>query len=69
MKTLIVSFCAVSVLGLSACAPTQLTRADVDGKIVCNKDYMDQVDRNARRQMAEVRWVNCPTVQLHVVNS
>lgn len=69
MKTLVLSVCALSVLGLAGCAPAPLTRADVDGKLVCNTDYMDQVDRAARTRMKEVRWVNCPLVRLQVVKS
>ncbi|MEP7062430.1 MAG: hypothetical protein ABI881_08525 [Betaproteobacteria bacterium] len=69
MKTLVLSVCALSVLGLSGCAPAPLTRADVDGKLVCNTDYMDQVERNARNRMAEIHWVNCPMVKLTVVKS
>jgi hypothetical protein len=69
MKTLVLSVCAVSVLVLAGCAPAPLTRADVDGKVVCNTEQMDQVERAARHQMADVRWYNCPTVRLHVVNS
>jgi hypothetical protein len=69
MKTLVLSVCAVSVLVLAGCAPAPLTRADVEGKLVCNVDYMDQVERAARHSMAEVRWYNCPTARLHVVNS
>ncbi|MEO6748144.1 MAG: hypothetical protein ABI294_00980 [Casimicrobiaceae bacterium] len=69
MQTLIVSACALLLLCIASCATAPLTRAQVDGRIVCNKDYMDQVERNARRQMTDLRWVNCPTVQLHVVNS
>ena len=69
MQTLIVSACALSLLCIAGCATAPLTRAQLDGKIVCNKDYMDQVERNAHRQLADVRWVNCPTVQLHVVDS
>ena len=69
MQTLVLSVCAVSVLLLAGCAPAPLTRADVEGRLVCNVDYMDQVERAARHKMAEVRWYNCPTVKLHVVNS
>jgi hypothetical protein len=69
MKTLVVSICALSVLGLAGCASAPLTRADVDGKLVCNADYMDQVERSARMHMAELHWVNCPQVKLKVVNS
>jgi hypothetical protein len=69
MKTLVLSVCALSVLGLVGCAPAPLTRADVDGKLVCNTDYMDQVERNARHRMTDVHWVNCPTVKLTVVKS
>ena len=69
MKALVVSVCALSVLGLAGCAAAPLTRAEVDGKLVCNQDYMDQVERSAHSRMAELHWVNCPKVKLVVVNS
>ena len=69
MKTLVLLGCALTVLVLAGCAPAPLTRADVDGKLICNADYMDQVERNARHRAAELHWVNCPTVKMTVVNS
>ena len=69
MKTLVVSLCPLSGLGLAGCAPAPLPRADVDGKLVCNTAYMDPVERSARMHMAELHWVNCPQVKLKVVNS
>lgn len=52
---------------VSACAPVVYTKADLDGKVVCNTDYMDQVERQARRNFASVLWVNCPRATLRVV--
>ena len=69
MKTLVLLGCALTVLVLAGCAPAPLTRADVDGKVTCNVDYMDQVERRARQHFAETHWVNCPTVRMSVVNS
>lgn len=69
MNTLVFSVCAVAVLVLGGCAQAPLTRADVDGRLVCNTDYMDQVERTAQRQHTEVRWVNCPLARLVVVPS
>ncbi|HVE48034.1 MAG TPA: hypothetical protein VNG69_00280 [Casimicrobiaceae bacterium] len=59
----------IALVGLlvSACAPVVYTKADLDGKIVCNVDYMDQVERAARRNFATVVWVNCPRATLRVV--
>ncbi len=70
MKTLVLSACALSVLGLAGCAPAPLMRADAaaDGRSVCNAGYMDQVDRAARQQSVDVHWVNCPTVRRQAVN-
>jgi hypothetical protein len=52
---------------LAGCAPQPLTRADVDGRIVCNIDQMDQVERAAHRSNISVHWVNCPTATLRAV--
>lgn len=52
---------------MAGCAPQPLTRADVDGKVVCNTDLMDQVERAARRSNTEVHWVNCPRATLRAV--
>ena len=53
---------------LPGCAPVQLARSDVDGRIVCNSDRMDQVERAARRENREVHWVNCPLATLRVAS-
>jgi hypothetical protein len=53
---------------LSACAPVPLTKADVDGLVVCNTDRMDQIEREARRENKDVRWVHCPQATLRVVS-
>lgn len=67
MKSLfLLSMVAVTVVG-SGCAPAPLTKADVDGRIVCNVDLMDQVERAARREFKEVHWVNCPQAVLRAV--
>ena len=67
MKTLLALAVAMMAIGLAGCAPQPLTRADVDGKIVCNADRMDQVERDARRINAQLHWVNCPTATLRAV--
>ena len=51
---------ACGVLLVLGCAPAPLTRADVEGSIVCNVEQMDQVEREARRRNAKVQWVQCP---------
>jgi hypothetical protein len=57
----------LAALALAGCAPAPLTKADVDGRLVCNTPYMDQVERQARtRVRGEVYWVNCPTATLRV---
>lgn len=52
------------VLTIAGCAPVPLTKADVDGRVICNEERMDQVERQARRNNAQVLWVNCPQVVL-----
>ena len=68
MKT-VVALSIIAVAGVvSACAPVEYTKADVDGRIVCNSDRMDQVERAARRENREVHWLNCPLATLRVVS-
>jgi uncharacterized protein YfaQ (DUF2300 family) len=58
----------VAAGALAACAPVQLARSDVEGRVVCNTDRMDQVERAARRENREVHWVNCPLATLRVAS-
>ena len=55
------------VLLVAACAQAPLTKAEVDGTIVCHADRMDQVERTARRHTTAVYWVNCPRATLRVI--
>jgi len=64
MKMLFLPAACASAAMLSACAPAPLTKADVDGRIVCNVDKMDQVEREAARNHRQVIWVNCPQAVL-----
>jgi hypothetical protein len=69
MKTIMMALSIIAVAGaVAACAPVQLAKADVDGRIVCNADRMDQVERAARRENREVHWVNCPLATLRVAS-
>ena len=52
------------VFAVAGCAPVPLTKADVDGRVICNADQMDQVERTARRHNTMIVWVNCPQVVL-----
>jgi hypothetical protein len=52
---------------MAGCARAALTRADVDGRIVCNTDRMDQVERAARRENKEVHWLQCPQAVLRTM--
>jgi hypothetical protein len=64
MKTLLAAGVILTACALAGCAPQPLTKADVDGKIVCNADKMDQLERDAMHRNAQLRWVNCPEVKL-----
>lgn len=67
MKTVFVlSSIAVSMLA-AGCASAPPTRADLDGRYVCNAARMAQVDREARLEGKEVHWVHCPLAKLRVV--
>jgi hypothetical protein len=68
MKTVMLLSILAIATGLSACAPAPMTRADVDGRVVCNEDRMDQIERAARRENKEVHWVHCPQATLRVVS-
>lgn len=68
MKALLASALVAAAGGvMAACAPQALTKADVDGKVVCNPDRMDQVERAARRAGIQVYWINCPQAVLRAV--
>jgi hypothetical protein len=68
MKTVIALSLFVVAGVLSACAPTQYTKADLDGRVVCDVARMDQIERAARRENKEVHWVSCPLATLRVVS-
>jgi hypothetical protein len=68
MKSLLPLSLIGAALLLSACASMSMTKADLDGRVVCNVDRMDQVERAARRTFAEIHWVNCPRATLRVVS-
>ena len=69
MKTIMSALSIIAVAGaVAACAPVQLATSDVDGRVVCDTDRMDQVERAARRANREVHWVNCPLATLRVVS-
>lgn len=56
------------LLVVCACAPRAYTRSDLEGRVVCDADRMETVERTARRNNTHVEWVNCPTVTLRVVS-
>ena len=58
---------SLSALLLTGCAPP-LTKADVDGLVVCNGDRMDRLEREARREHKEIHWVRCPQATLRVAS-
>jgi len=64
MKTLVIVAGLSGFSLLCGCAPAPLTKADVDRRIVCNVDQMDQVERAAVRNNRQVLWVNCPRAVL-----
>ena len=61
------SIVAVAAL-LGACAPAALTKADVDGRVVCNADSMAEIEHAARRENKDVHWVHCPQATLRVAS-
>ena len=67
MKSLLLLALAGATLLAAGCAPAPLTRADVDGQVVCDVDRMDQVQRAARHEFKSVHWVNCPQAVLRAM--
>ena len=65
MKSLVAAGFAGLVL-MTGCAPVTYTKANVDGRVVCNTDTMDDVERRAKKSFASVHWVNCPRMTLRV---
>jgi hypothetical protein len=68
MNTIMLLSIVAVAAGASACAPAPLTKADVDGRVVCNSDRMEQIERAARRENKDVHWVHCPQATLRVVS-
>jgi hypothetical protein len=66
MKALFAVAMLVAAGGLTGCATQQqpLTAADVDGRVICNYDRMDELDRKARIQGHQLVWLNCPRATL-----
>ena len=54
---------------LAGCAPVVYTKADLDGRIVCNAEAMEIAEQKMRRSIGHVVWVNCPQGRLRVVSS
>ena len=68
MKALFALTMLAAAGALTGCAtPQPLTKADVDGRVICNYDRMDAVERKARQQGVELRWINCPRATLRAV--
>lgn len=57
----------VAVVLMAGCAAEPLTKAEVDGRVVCNVDRMDQVERSARRENKEIHWLHCPEAVLRAM--
>ena len=66
-STVALSIVAVAAC-VSGCAIPPLTKADVDGKVVCDGDRMAQIERAARRENKQLVWVHCPTATLRVAS-
>lgn len=64
MRTLLTLAGVAGIALCAGCAQAPLTKADVDGRIVCDSARMSKVEHQARQDNREVRWVNCPTVTL-----
>lgn len=65
-RLLLLSLCCAAIIA-SGCAPAPLTRADVDGRVICDVDQMDRIEQAARRGFKGVQWVNCPKAVLRAM--
>ena len=68
MRALLAASIVVASAALCGCAPVSYTKADVDGRVVCNTERMEAIERAARREMKEIHWVNCPLATLRVAS-
>jgi hypothetical protein len=62
---LVASLAALALL--AGCAPVVYQKADIDGRVICDSDRMERVERDATRKFASVVWLNCPQVTLRVI--
>ena len=67
IRNLLLTTMNVAMIALTGCAPEPMTKADVDGRIVCNTDRMGEVERSARRENKEVHWLHCPQAVLRAM--
>ena len=56
-----------AVVLLAGCAPYQYTKANVDGRKVCDDDAIERIEQAARRNNIILQWVNCPVATLRVI--
>jgi hypothetical protein len=67
MRTFFLAAIGVALVLTAGCASEPLTKAEVDGRVVCNVDRMDQVERSARRDNKEIHWLHCPEAVLRAM--
>jgi hypothetical protein len=60
MKALAAPALLSMLCAVSGCSSAALTRAEVDARLACDVVTMDRIDREARRDFKEVRWLRCP---------
>lgn len=68
MRALLAASIVIASAALCGCAPAAYTKADLDGRVVCNTERMDALERAARREMKEIHWVHCPLATLRVAS-
>ena len=64
MRTLLTLAGVAGIALCAGCAQAPLTKAEVDGRVVCDSERMAKVEQQARLDNRAVVWVNCPTVTL-----
>ena len=67
IRNVLLTTMTVATIALTGCAVEPMTKADVDGRIVCNAERIDQVERSARRENKEVHWLHCPQAVLRAM--
>ena len=60
MKSLATPAFLSMLLAVAGCTSAPPTPTVADARVACDVETMDRIDREARRDFKEVRWLRCP---------